>query len=329
MLFTYMKDVQRLLREQKQSFLNPQDLISYINTARREIAMRSQCIRVLTPISASITGWTVTAGGSGYSNTPTLTITTPDFPSGALPYPNGAQATAQAIVQGGVITAIDSTYGGAGYFAPQMTITDTTGTGAMATPTLTWINQLNQGQEVYYARNIDLSMNPGCASVYAARSASILYNNYRYSLPCYGFSTYQAMIRQYPYQYSFVPTFFSQFGQGTDLSFYFYPLPSQTYQIEWDCQCLPIDLVDDQSVEAIPQPWQDAVKFYACHLAATELSNLNLATYFLTLYEKFSQRFSNYARIGRIVNPYGRYLWWLPTIPTALEIAQHLMKVFV
>ena len=114
MLFTYMKDTQRLLREQKQSFLNPQDLIAYINRARREIAMRSQCIRVLTPISGSITGWTVTAGGSGYSNTPTLSITTPDFPSGVLPYPNGDQATAQAIVQGGVITAIDSTYGGSG-----------------------------------------------------------------------------------------------------------------------------------------------------------------------------------------------------------------------
>lgn len=307
MLFTYMQDTQRLLREQKQDYLNPQDLIAYINRARREISMRSQCIRVLTPISGSITSWTVTAGGTGYSNTPTLTVTTPDFPSGVLPYPNGSQATAQAIVQGGIIVQVDSTYGGAGYFQPQLTITDATGTGAAATANLTWINQLNQGQEVYYARDIDLSMNPGCQAVYAARSASILYNNYRYSLPCYSFSTYQAYIRQYPYQYSFVPTFFSQYGQGANLSFYFYPLPSQTYQVEWDCQCLPIDLIDDRSVEAIPQPWQDAVAFYACHLAMSELQNYNAATYYLGLYEKFAQRFSNYARIGRAVNPYGRY----------------------
>lgn len=307
MLFTYMQDVQRLLREQKQTFLNPADLIPYINAARREIAMRSQCIRVLTPISASITGWNVTNGGSGYSNNPTLTITTPDFPSGVLPDPNGAQATAQAIVQTGVITAIDSTYGGAGYFSPQMTITDTTGTGATATPVLTWINQLNQGQEVYPFSGIDLSMNPGCDAVYFVRSISILYNNYRYSLPVYSFSIYQAMIRQYPFQYQYVPTFASQFGQGVGGSFYVYPLPSQTYQYELDCQCTPIDLIDDRSVEAIPQPWQDAVKFYACHLAMTELQNYNAAQYFLVLYEKFAQRFSNYARAGRVTNPYGRF----------------------
>jgi len=307
MLFNYLKDTQRFLREQKQAFINPQDLIAYVNRARREIAMRAQCIRVLTPISASITGWTVTAGGTSYSNTPTLTITAPDFPSGNLPYPNGAQATAQAVVQSGVITAIDSTYGGAGYFSPTMTITDTTGTGATATPTLTWINQLNQGQEVYRFSDVDLSMNPGCESVYFVRGISLLYNNYRFSLPMYSFTTYQAMVRQYPFQYQYIPTFASQFGQGTNGSLYLYPLPSQVYQCEYDCQCLPSDLIDDLSVEAIPQPWQDAVAFYAAHFAFLELQNYNAAKGMLDLYEKFAQRYSDYARVGRVVNPYGRY----------------------
>ncbi|HEY6025843.1 MAG TPA: hypothetical protein VIV09_03000 [Pseudolabrys sp.] len=307
MLFNYMKDTQRFLREQKQSFVNPQDLIAYINRARREIAMRSQCIRVLTPISGSIVSWTVTDGGTGYSNTPTLTITTPDFPSGVLPYPNGDQATAQAVVQGGVITAIDSTYGGSGYFNPQMTITDTTGSGATATPTLSWINELNQGQEVYPFSGIDLTLNPGCESVYFVRSISIIYNNYRYSLPVYPFSVYQAMIRQYPFQYQYVPTFASQFGQGVNGSFYVYPLPSQSYQYEMDCQCTPQELIDDQSYEAIPQPWQDAVAFYAAHLAFLELQNYNAAKGMLDLYEKFAQRYSDYARAGRVINPYGRF----------------------
>lgn len=307
MLFTYLKDTQRLLREQKQGFVNPQDLIAYINRARREIAMRSQCIRVITPSSGAITGWTVTDGGTGYSNTPTLTITPPDFPSGVLPYPNGDQATAQAVVQGGVITTIDSTYGGSGYFQPQMMITDTTGTGATATPTLTFINELNLGQEVYPFSGIDLSMNPGCEAVYYVRSISIIYNNYRYSLPVYSFSIYQSMIRQYPYQYQYVPTFASQFGQGQNGSFYVYPLPSQTYQYELDCQCTPIDLIDDRSVEAIPQPWQDAVTFYACHLAFLELQNYNSAKAMLDLYEKFALRYSQYARVGRATNPYGRF----------------------
>lgn len=307
MLNTYLKDTQRFLREQKQEFVNPDDLIAYINRARREIAMRSQCVRVLTPSSGAITAWSVSNGGSGYSNSPTVTVSPPDFPSGAGANPAGAQATAAAIVQNGVITAIDSTYGGSGYFKPTLTITDATGTGATATPTITWINQFNQGQEVYNFADIDLSMNPGCAEVLAVRSVSVIYSNYRYSLPQYSFSVYQSMIRQYPYQYQYIPTFCSQFGQGASGSLYCYPLPSQTYQQEWDCTCIPSDLIDEQSVEAIPMPWQDAVPWYAAHLGMLELGNYNGAQYFLQLYEKFAQNYSNYARVGRVVNPYGRY----------------------
>lgn len=42
----YLKQTQRFLRDATQQFLNPQDLISYVNRARREVAMRAQCIRM-------------------------------------------------------------------------------------------------------------------------------------------------------------------------------------------------------------------------------------------------------------------------------------------
>lgn len=271
MLHTYLQNTQRFLREQNQLFVNPEDMVNYINRARREIAMRAQAIRVLTPISGQITGWSVTNGGALYSNAPTLTVSTPDMPSGRLPYPTGAQATARAIVQGGVIKSIDSTYGGDGYLNPILTITDATGSGAVATATLSYINQLNLGQEVYPFSGINLEANPGCAAVYAIRGISILYSNYRFSLPVYAFSVYQAMIRQYPYQYQCVPTFASQFGQGTDGSFYCYPLPSQSYPCEFDCQVVPLELTTDDDYEALPQPWQDAVPYFAAHLAMVEL----------------------------------------------------------
>ena len=61
-LFNYMKDCQRFLRDAGQEFLNPENLITFINRARREVAMRAQCIRVLPPISGSIMGWTITNG---------------------------------------------------------------------------------------------------------------------------------------------------------------------------------------------------------------------------------------------------------------------------
>ena len=304
-LFDYLQATQRLLREQNQMFENPDDLIAYVNNARRELALRTQCIRVLTSSSGAITGYSVTAGGTGYSSTPTLTVSAPDFPSGRLPDPTGAQATATAIVQGGVITEIFSQYGGAGYFEPIITITDTTGSGATATPIVTGVNKLNQGQEVYEFSNIDLSGNPGCESVYGVRGISIIYSNYRYSLECLAFSRYQ-IFRSYQNYSQYTPAICSQFGQGTSGNFYFYPLPSQTLQAEWDVQCLPSDLTDDQSVEAIPNPWTDAVPYMAAHLALLELQNYNAAKFMLDLYEKRALFYSQTARIGRAINQYGR-----------------------
>lgn len=305
--FFYLKATQRLLREQKQEFENPEDLLTYINVARREVAARTQCIRRLTPISGQVVSATVTNGGSGYTN-PVATISAPDFPSGQLPSPNGRQATAAVTLQGTTISGIDITDGGDGYFNPQITITDGAGTGATATLSLSPMNTLNIGQEVYPFSGIFLGNWPGIDSVFAIKSASVIYANYRYSLPMYSFSVYQAMVRQYPFQYQYVPTFCSQFGQGTDGSFYVYPLPSQTYQWEFDCFCLPQDLTLDNGIpDMIPMPWADAVKYMAAQLAMMELGNLNFSKFYEQQFDKMTLGNSQHARVGRAVNMYGRY----------------------
>lgn len=303
---TYLQQVQRFTRDAKQDLLNPEDLLDYVNRARREVAARTQCIRRLTPISGPIISCTVTAGGSGYTN-PTVAISSPDFPSGRGANPNGAQALASATIVNGIVTQITVNYGGDGYFEPVVSITDPTGTGSTATAMTVPVNTLNVGQEVYPFSDINVTAFPGVASVYAIQSASVLYANYRYSLPMYDFSTYQAKVRQYAVLYQYVPAFCSQYGQGVDGSFYTYPLPSQTYQWEFDCFCLPQDLVNDLSVEAIPQPWQDVVPYYAAHLAFLELQNMNSGAYYMKLFDDMLLRKSQYARISRRVNPYGRY----------------------
>lgn len=304
-LFDQLQQTQRFLREQSQTFENPDDLISYVNRARREVALRTQCIRVLTSSAGAITGYSVTAAGSGYTEAPVVAVTAPDFPSGMLPNPNGLQATAQATVINGSVAAIDPLVGGEGYFQPTVSITDPTGIGATATATVSGVNLLNQGQEKYDFSGIDLSGNPGCKSVYAVRGVSIIYSGYRYSLESMAWSRYQ-IYRAYPYQYQYTPAIMSQFGQGASGSVFFYPLPSQPLQAEWDCQCLPIDLIDDQTPEAIPEPWTDAVPYMAAHLAMSELQNYNAAKYYLDLYMKFALSYSQFTRIGRAANPYGR-----------------------
>ena len=303
-LFQYLQDVQRWLREQKQEFENVDDLTRYINRARKLIALQTQCIRVLTPSSGVITGYTISNEGAGYTN-PTVTVTAPDFPSGQLPYPSGLQATANATVLGGQIAQIDPIVGGQGYFQPTLTISDPTGTGAEASPVVSGINLLNTNQEAYKFSNIDLSANPGCASVYAIRGFSLIYSGYRYSLEYMPWSRYQ-IYRAYPYQYAYVPAIYSQLTQGAAGEIFCYPLPSQPLQAEWDVQCLPSDLIDDQSVEAIPDPWGECVAYAACHYAMLELGNLNASKFYLDLYGKNLLLYSQTTRIGRGVNPYGR-----------------------
>lgn len=306
-LFDYQQQVMRFLRDAKFEFTNPEDIRIYVNRARREVALRTQCIRALTPISGQVVSCQVTNGGSGYSSNPTITISSSDFPSGYGPFPNGKQAVANAIVIAGVIQGIDIQDGGSGYFQPQITITDPTGSGATATLTVSPSNNLVQGQERYAFSSFDFSGNPGVGAAYYVRSISIIYSNYRYTIPMYAFSDYQAYVRQYPFQYQYVPTFSSQFGQGTSGDLFTFPLPSQTYQFEVDCLCLPQDLIDNQSVEAIPDPWTDAIPFYAAHLAYLELQDFNRANGYLQMYEKFAQNYSNFVRIGRRINSYGRY----------------------
>jgi hypothetical protein len=306
-LFHHLQMTQQFLGDQNQQRLEPDNLRQYINRARRKVASQCQCVRIKSSISGQILQWNVVSGGFNYSPTPVCVITPPDFPSGEAPFPNGDQAFATATVEGGVITSIQNNYGGHGYYQPIMTITDPTGSGAFVSPTVSFVMTLNRGQEVYRFTDVDLSEFAGVKSIYGVRSVSIIYANYRYSLPMYSFSTYQSMIRQYPFQYQYVPTFCSQYGQGGNGSIYVYPLPSQTYQMEWDMQCLPQDLLDDQSVEIIQPPWDELPPYFAAHLAYAQIQNLNASKYYLELYNQMAKEYSGEARIGRIVNPYGRY----------------------
>jgi len=305
-LSDYMKTLQGFLRDRKQQNMNPQDLVLYLNRSRREIALRTQSIRVLTPISGSILTIQVIAGGSGYT-APVVTIGTPDFPNGAKPFPAGRQAVATAQFIGGVISNVSIVDGGSGYFQPTAKITDPHGTGAVLVASVNPINVTAFQQEIYNFSDVPLQGFPGVDGIFAVKSVSMIYANYRYSLPCYDFSTYQAHIRQYPTQYSYIPTVFGQFGQGKNGSLYMYPIPSTTYQMEWDCFCSPADLTTDSDYEAIPQPWQDAVPYFAAHLSYLELQNFNAAKFYLDLYDNMVHRYSSYARPGRTINPYGRY----------------------
>jgi FtsP/CotA-like multicopper oxidase with cupredoxin domain len=74
---------------------------------------------------------TVVDGGTGYSATPTVTINDAYLPAGSF-----TPATVTATVTAGVITGFTISSPGSGYMAPVVSITDTTGTGALADATI-------------------------------------------------------------------------------------------------------------------------------------------------------------------------------------------------
>jgi hypothetical protein len=205
--------------------------------------------------------------------------------------------------------AVDIQSGGSGYFQPTATITDPTGTGAEVEITTSGMFTINEGQEKYNLADIDLSTFPGVQGVISVRSISVLYSNWRYSLAQYSFSTYQSRIRQFAPSntYQYVPSFFCQLEQGLDGSFLMYPVPSQIYQAELHCICLPSDLTTDDSVEAIPMPWRDAVKFYAAAECFLDLQNRNAAREYYDLFDKFMSATAPTRVRGGDRNPNGRW----------------------
>ncbi|HEV2225082.1 MAG TPA: hypothetical protein VGR84_18970 [Candidatus Acidoferrales bacterium] len=303
-LSDYSRMVKGLLHDRGDKLLQLDDVEIYINRARRDIALRTQCIRILPPISGPLVSLTITTPGSGYTS-PTLTISAPDFPSGYTPNPAGLQATGTISQTGGALSGAVLTNPGNGYFQPTVTITDPTGTGGVVTAQTIPLTVTTFGQEVY--KFSSFPMPAGVDAPFAVFSIAMIFNGYRYTLVSYPFTDYQTFIRNYPQQYLYVPTLYSQYGQGSFGSLYFYPLPSQVYQFEADCLCLPIDLTSDSDEEALPPPWQDAVAFYAAHLCYLELVSFNNARAMLDLYNERVSRYSMGARPRYLGNSYGRW----------------------
>lgn len=94
------------------------------------------------------------------------------------------------------------------------------------------------------------------------------------------------------------PEVWAQYAQGETGSFFVSPLPDDVYAMTCDCVCLPIDLVNDVTVEAIPSLWQDAVAFYAAFLAllsAQSAQRQNDAQRMLDRYTFFVERARQFA----------------------------------
>lgn len=269
MLNKYLQFTQRLIGDPRGEEFNVFDLIDYINQARGQVAAQGECMRLLTPITSGVRSVEGITPGAGYTDVPTVTVSVPDLP--------GVTAIVQAILSGTQIVGYAVIDQGSGYlFPPTITVS---GGGAVldaeAIAHLGYVNNAVLDKAVYEFRDVPVStLQPGYGSILAVRSVAIIWDNVRYVGNYLSFSKMQALVRSYTSgNFLYTPFWFSQFGQGDAGSLYLYPEPDQTYPVEWDCLCLPKDLVSDQDYEAIPRPWTDAVPYYAAWLALSSTAD--------------------------------------------------------
>jgi hypothetical protein len=86
------------------------------------------------------------------------------------------------------------------------------------------------------------------------------------------------------------PTTWSQQAVGSSGTFGIGPPPPSAYTITADAVCLPIDLVDNTTTEAIPYPYTDAVSYYAAYMALLSSQRTTDATVMFQRYQQFVKR---------------------------------------
>jgi phage tail sheath protein FI len=154
------------------SFFSAANFLAYSNNLLVVRTDNSGQRNAVTTKTGGVASATVVAGGSLYSANPTVTFSAPQTSGGVT-------ATGTATVVGGVITGITITEPGSGYTSATVTITDTTGSLADVTATITVsgvkINNFSDYQTQYENGN-------GVVGEFAAKYPGTLGNSLKVSM---------------------------------------------------------------------------------------------------------------------------------------------------
>lgn len=262
-LADYTSNVLALLNDPSNQFYSSGNITNWINMGRNETAKASGCIRLLCPSSAGVASIAVTASGSGYT-TATVTISGPDAMNGYY-----VTATATATILAGAVTAVTVTLPGSGYVATPTVTIDGDGTGATAEATLIAHLTTTLGQEVYThaaATAILREHYQGVEAVIGVLDVASSWGSIKPNLDYMPWAAFQAYVRSINQGMSW-PAVWSYYALGETGSIYLFPIPAGSYEMQWDCFCTPQALSQSQTVDLIPDNWNEAVFYYACHLA--------------------------------------------------------------
>lgn len=129
---------------------------------------------------------------------------------------------------------------------------------------------------------------------------NLIWGNTRIPLRYLPWTQFNAELRFWQ-NYSGRPIAFSMYGPT---SFYISPVPDQVYSMELDTIIQPTDLVTQDQVDEIPDPWTTPVAFYASYRAKFKEQSYGEAEIFKQEYQRQTQSVLTSTYTRRMPNPY-------------------------
>lgn len=130
------------------------------------------------------------------------------------------------------------------------------------------------GVEMYpysYANPYLQAQNAGVQSIIDVLDVSVSWGATRPTLNWMPWGDLQALARSYNVGVTSYPFAWACTGDGTRGKVFLFPIPSvggiPNGEMEWDVICIPSDLNSNDDFDAIPESFQDAIKFRAAALA--------------------------------------------------------------
>lgn len=142
-----------------------------------------------------------------------------------------------------------------------------------------------------------------CIGVISVRQAALATGSAGLSIPMEArpWEWFNSYVLQNPSNVAAAPYIWAIFEPGQQGTIFVNP-PDTGYVLRIDAACMPVDLVDDTTADAIPYPWQDAVPHYAAFYAYMSAQRSSDADKAYQRYEEFVNR----ARLGTTPSQYSR-----------------------
>lgn len=127
------------------------------------------------------------------------------------------------------------------------------------------------GQEQYgyaYANQYLQESNAGISSVLDVVQVAVSWASaMRPALDWMPWDDFQAYMRSYQSLMQSYPAIWTTLDRGANSAVFLFPTPSVATEMEWLCACAPSDIYTDDDYDALPSPFDSAVKYYAAGLA--------------------------------------------------------------